>query len=171
MVVKRAGVPSTVAVLEQGSVRFDLIDDDGEALPGRWAFDWTGRDPLELAIYAVTELSGKPWKWTSRKLRRATLSPDRARAMSIRCGKTLRKENRTATAQVIARIVAHECLRPGEPGLEQKEIERLLSGKREADWEAGPTETTPAMLRAFRQALKAAVEAEAGLAITWGKGE
>jgi hypothetical protein len=168
MVVKRAGVPSTVAVLEQGSVKFELIDEDGEPLPGSWSYEWTGRDPVELAIYAITELSAKPWKWSSRKSNRATLSVDRARAMSIRTGKTLRKENRANTAAVIARIVAHECLRPGEVGLEPKELEKILSGKREADWEAGPTETAAAMVRALRRALKAAVEAEAGLAVTWG---
>ncbi len=166
--VKRAGVPSTVAVLEQGSVKFELIDEDGEPLPGSWTYEWTGRDPVELAIYAITELSGKPWKWTSRKSSRGTLSVDRARAMSIRTGKTLRKENRANTAQVIARIVAHECLRPGEVGLEPKELEKILSGKREADWEAGPTETAAAMVRSLRLALKASVEAEAGLAVTWG---
>ncbi len=169
--VKKGGVPSTISVLEQGSVRFELIDEDGEALPGRWEYEWTGRDPLELALYAVAELSGKPWKWTSRKLRRGTLSPERARAFSIRCGKTLRKENRPATAQVLARIVQLECLRPGEAGLELKEIERILAGRREADWEAGPTETAPAMLRALRLALKAAAEAEAGLSIVWGEAE
>jgi hypothetical protein len=169
MVVKRAGVSSTVAVLEQGSVKFELIDEDGEPLPGSWSYEWTGRDPVELAIYAVTELSTKPWKWTSRKSARATLSPDRARAMSIRTGKTLRKENRSATANVLARIIAHECLRPGEVGLEPKELEKILSGKREPDWEAGPTESAAAMLRALRLALNAAVEAEAGLAVTWGE--
>lgn len=166
--VKRAGVPSTVAVLEQGSVKFELIDEDGEPLPGSWTYEWTGRDPVELAIYAITELSGKPWKWSSRKSARGTLSVDRARAMSIRVGKTLRRENRAATAQVIARIVAHECLRPGEVGLEIKELEKILAGKREPDWEAGPTETAAAMVRELRLALKAAVEAEAGVAVSWG---
>lgn len=166
--VKRAGVSSTVAALERGSVKFELIDEDGEPLPGSWSYEWTGRDPVELAIYAITELSAKPWKWSSRKAARATLSPERARAMSIRTGKTLRKESRLHTANVLARIIAHECLRPGEVGLEVKELERILAGKREVDWEAGPTETAAAMLRALRLALKAAAEAEAGLAVTWG---
>lgn len=168
MAVKK-GVSTTVAVLEQGSVTFELIDDDGESLNVHWRFEWTGRDPLELAIYAITELSGRAWKWNSVKPGRATLSPDRCRAFSIRAGKTLKKENRAATAAALVRIVTHECLRPGDAPPDLKVTQQILAGKREVDWEAGPTESAPAILRALRVALKAAAEAEAGLSVRWGE--
>jgi hypothetical protein len=165
----RKPVSTTVAVLEQGSVSFELIDDDGESLSVHWRYEWTGRDPLELAIYVVTELSGRPWKWNSLKPGRATISPDRCRAFSIRVGKTLRKENRAATAKAVARVVTHECLRPGDPAPDLKRTALILAGKAEVDWEAGAAETAPAMLRALRVALKSAAEAEAGLLIRWGE--
>lgn len=160
---------STAAAMETGSVTFQLIDEDGEPLPGTWTYEWTGRDPLELAIDIVTEVSGKPWKWDRRRQARALLSPERCRALSIRVGKLLRKENRAATAAVIARVVSRQCLRAPSP--DPQAIAEILAGKREADWEAGPHESTPAMLRALRKALRAAVECEGGLRITWGERE
>ena len=168
MAVRKA-VSTTIAVLEQGSVTFELIDEDGELLNIQWRFEWTGRDPLEMAIYALTELSGRVWKWNSTKPGRVTLSADRCRAFSIRVGKSLRKENRAATAAAIVRIVKHECLRPGDPAPDPKVIQQILAGKHEYDSESGPTETAAAMLRLLRVALKSAAEAEVGLLLRWGE--
>jgi hypothetical protein len=161
-------VSSTVVALETGALTFQLLDDDGDPLPGSWSYEWSGRDPLELAIYAITELSGRPWKWSSRRLGRALLSPDRCRALATRVGKLLKKETRGQTAAVVARIIAHECLRPGQRAPEVEAIEAILAGEHEPDWDAGPHESTPAMLRALREALRDAVENEVGLQITWG---
>jgi hypothetical protein len=155
--------------MEAGAVRFDLIDEDGDDLPGSWAYEWSGRDPLELTIYAVTEMSGRPWKWTShRKGSNARLSPKKCRALAIRVGKTLKPETRGTTAAVVARIIANECMRPGQKPPDAASIAAILAGKREADWDAGPHESTPAMIRALRAALRAAVESDAGLKISWG---
>lgn len=154
--------------MEAGAVRFDLIDEDGDDLPGSWTYEWSGRDPLELTIYAVTEISGKPWKWSSRKKGIARLSPKKCKALAIRFGKALRSDARPKTAAVIARIIAAETLRPGQRPPDEHTIAEILANERVADWDAGPQETTPAMMRAFRDALRAAVECEAGLQITWG---
>lgn len=154
--------------MEAGAVRLELIDEDGDELPGSWSFEWSGRDPLELAIYAVTELSGKPWKWSSRKKGGARLSPKKCKALSIRVGKVLKPEVRPTTAAVIARIIANECLRPGQAPPDADTIAAILAAKRQPDWDAGPEETTPAMMRALREALRAATECEAGLQFTWG---
>ncbi|MDP3278088.1 MAG: hypothetical protein Q8Q09_23080 [Deltaproteobacteria bacterium] len=166
--VKRAGVAATVAALEHGSISFGLIDDDGEALGKRWSYEWTGRDPFELALFAITELSGKPWKWSVQRRGRAKLNIERARAMSIRAGQTLRKEKRKMTAVVVGRIVQHECLRSGDPQPDLDRVEKILAGKIEIDWEAGAADVVPAALRAFRQALRAAADAECGLDVMWG---
>lgn len=154
--------------MEAGSVTLQLIDEDGEDLPGSWSFEWSGRDPLELAIYAITELSGRPWKWSARVNGAMRLSPKRCRALAVRVGKVLRKETRPTAAAVIARIIAQETLRPGQPAPDARGIATILAGTREPDWDAGPPETTPAMIRALRQALRAAAENEAGLAVHWG---
>jgi hypothetical protein len=157
--------------MEAGGLTFQLVDEDGDALPGTWSYEWTGRDPLELAIFAITELSGRPWKWSSRRLGRALLSPERCRALSARVGKVLKKESRAPAAAVVARIIAQECLRPGQKAPDPEAIEDILAGRREPDWDAGPHETTPAMIRALRGALRAAVENEAGLQVSWGDSE
>ena len=154
--------------MEAGSITFQVIDEDGDELPGTWSYEWSGRDPLELAIFAVTELSGKPWKWSSLRSGRALLSPKQCRALSIRVGKQLRRERRPLTAAVIARVISNEALRPGVPGPDSKQIARILAGGTPPDWDAGPAQSTPAMLRALRQALRAARECEGGLRITWG---
>jgi hypothetical protein len=159
---------SSVATLETGALTFELIDEDGEELPGSWSYEWSGRDPLELALYAITELSGKPWKWTSRTGARARISPGRCKAFSIRVGKVLRKETRVVASAVIARIITQETLRPGKPAPDVRVIAEVLSGKRDPDWDAGPLETTPAMIRALRNALRAASECDGGLQIVWG---
>ena len=155
--------------MEQGSVSFELVDDDDEPLTTKSTYEWSGRDPLELVIYAVTELSGRPWKWSSRKGPHAKLSAPKCRALSIRTGRCLRRDQRARTAAVIARVIAVETFRPGKPAPDAKEIAALLAGSREPDWDAGPTETVPAMLRALRKALKSAVEADAGLSVVWGE--
>lgn len=157
--------------MEAGSVTLQLIDEDGEELPGAWSFEWSGRDPLELAIYAITELSGRPWKWSARVNGAMRLSPKRCRAFSVRVGKVLRKEARGTAAAVISRIIAQETLRPGQPAPDARDIAAILGGAREPDWDAGPQETTPAMIRALREALRAASENEAGLAVQWGDAE
>jgi hypothetical protein len=154
--------------VEAGSITFQLIDEDGDELPGSWAYEWSGRDPLELAIFAVTELSGKPWKWSSIKAGRALLSPKKCRALSVRVGNQMRRARRGVTASVIARVISNEALRPGVPPPDAKQIARILAGGSAADWDAGPAQTTPAMLRALRHALRAARECEGGLRITWG---
>jgi hypothetical protein len=154
--------------MEGGALTLELIDDDGEELPGSWSFEWSGRDPLELAIYAVTEVSGRPWKWNARSPGAALLDPDRCRAFSARVGNALRKEARKGTAAAIARVVTHECKRPGQTPPDARAIAEILAGKRDVDWDAGPEETTPAMLRSLRTALKAAAECGAGLRVTWG---
>ena len=34
--------------MEQGSVSFELVDDDDEPLTTKASYEWSGRDPLEL---------------------------------------------------------------------------------------------------------------------------
>lgn len=160
--------PSVAESLETGALRIELIDEDGDSLPGRWDFEWVGRDPMELVIYAITELSAKPWKWSSLRPARRRLTAERSRAMSARMGKWLRKSLRKQTADVMARIIAQECLKPGSPLPDTKLIRELLAGRREPDWDMGPVETVPGMYRAFRKALRAASEDGAGIQLTWG---
>jgi hypothetical protein len=157
--------------MEAGALTFGLIDDDGDELPGSWSYEWSGRDPLELAIYAITEISGRPWRWSVRTASYARLAPDRARALAARVSNALRREAREQTASAIARVIAQECLRPGQRPPDPGVIAEILAGKREPDWEAGPQESTPAMLRSLRLALKAATECDAGLKVTWGEDE
>ncbi len=154
--------------MESGSLTFQLIDDDGDELPGTWSYEWSGRDPFELTVFAVTELSGKAWKWTTQRRDGGILSAQRCRAFKVRVGRLLNKSRRPVTAAVLARIITQETLRPGQPGPSTKEIASILAGHTDIDWEAGPSQTAPAMLRALRDALRAAVEGEGGLRITWG---
>jgi hypothetical protein len=154
--------------VESGSLTFQLIDEDGDELPGTWAYEWSGRDPFELAVFAVTELSGKPWKWSSQGRGRGVLSVQRCRAFKVRVGRLFNKKRRAQTAAVLARIITQETLRPGQPGPSAKEIASILAGTTDVDWDAGPVQTAPAMLRALRNALRAAYEGEGGLRISWG---
>jgi hypothetical protein len=154
--------------VESGSLTFQLIDEDGDELPGTWSYEWSGRDPFELAVFAVTELSGKPWKWSTQARGRGVLSPQRCRAFKVRVGRLFNKKRRPQTAAVLARIITQETMRPGQPGPNVKEIAAILTGKAEVDWDAGPAQTAPAMLRALRNALRAAFEGEGGLRISWG---
>ncbi len=154
--------------MESGSLTLQLIDDDGDELPGTWSYEWSGRDPFELAVFAITEASGKPWKWSSQHIGRGVLSPQRCRAFKVRVGRLFNKKRRPQLAAVLARIIAQETLRPGQPPPDPKEVAEILSGRVEADWEAGPSQSAPAMLRALRDALRAAYEGEAGLRISWG---
>lgn len=153
--------------MESGSLTFQLIDDDGDELPGSWSYEWSGRDPFELAVFAVTELSGKPWKWSSQHVGRGVLSAQRCRIFKVRVGKLFNKKRRAQTASVLARIIVQETQRPGQPAPDPGELAAILAGRVEPDWEAGPSQSAPAMLRALRDALRAACESEAGLRIAW----
>lgn len=154
--------------MESGSITFQLIDDDGDELPGTWQYEWSGPNPFELAVFAITELSGKAWKWSSQHQGRGVLSTQRCRAFKVRVGRLFAKNRRPITAAVLARIIAQETQRKGEPVPSPKEIAAILSGKNDCDWEGGPSQTAPGMLRALRIALRAAYEGEGGLRISWG---
>src|SRR5688572_2413316 len=95
-------------MLLTGQTRFQLIDEDGDELPGSWEFTWEGRDPFEVVVAVVTEVSGRPWKWSTRKISSGKLSPQRCRALSARVAGVLRRENRARASECIARVVAEE---------------------------------------------------------------
>jgi hypothetical protein len=99
------------------------------------------------------------------------LSPKKCEALAIRVGRVLRKDIRDTAAGIIAKIIGQEVLRRGRPLPDAEAIAEILAGERDPDWDAGPHESTPGMLLALRQALKAAAESEAGLKITWGDDE
>lgn len=153
-----------------GTTQFQLIDEDGDELPGTWELAWEGRDPFEVVIAAVTEVSLRPWKWSSKRADLGRLSPRKCQALKLRVGKVLRQENRGRTAAVIARVVAEEYgLKPArraEPGA----IEAALRGAGAEDPDGHPELLAARMLRVFRVALKAAVEVDAGLRVSWQVG-
>lgn len=152
-----------------GSTRYQLLDEDGDELPGTWEFSWEGRDPFEAVIAAVTEVSGRPWRWSARGASSGRFSPDRCKAMAIRVGKALRKESRAGAAAVIARVVQEEFdLRPRrvvDPaavldamGREAPSAGELMSQ---------PELNAAVMLVRLREALKAAVECDGALRVSW----
>ena len=157
--------------MESGKITFKLIDDDGDDLPGAWSYEWSGRDPFELAVYAITEASGRAWKWSSRRDSAGLLSARRCRALKTRVSNLLLKSRSAMTAAVIARIVAQETVRPGQKAPDPRAIREILAGNKEADWEAGPHETTPAMMLALRTVLRAAAEGDAGVQVRWGRSD
>jgi len=156
-----------MTTFETGRVTFQLVDEDGDELPGRWSYAWSGRDPVELAIYAVTEISGRPWKWTRRRSQDAWLSQQRSRILSARFGNVVRRSVVKNTTARVAALIQRECLRPGAPPPDSETIAEVLRG-REVDWDAGPVETVGGMLRAMREVFRAAKAADAGVRIIWG---
>ena len=150
-----------------GVTHFQLIDEDGDELPGDWEFAWEGRDPFDVVIAAVTEVSGKPWKWSSKRIEAGRLSPMRCKALSIRVGKVLRSENRAQTSAVIARVVGDEYLTKPLRKVDPAVVATTLAGKGPGGINMQPEVVAAVMLRAFREALKAAVECEGGLIVSW----
>jgi hypothetical protein len=153
-----------------GQTRFQLIDEDGDDLPGQWEFAWEGRDPFEVVIAAVTEVSGRPWKWSVRHTHSGRLSPQRCRILSTRVGNVLRKENRKRLCDCITRVIAEEFVGHRRRKMDTEAVMAVLATvdpETPEDLEIPPEVTTAIMLRKFRQALKAAVECDGGLKVNW----
>ena len=153
-----------------GATRFQILDEDGDELPGAWEFAWEGRDPFEAVMATVSEVSGRAWEWSARGPRSGRFSPVRCRKMAIRVGNVLRKNRRAAAAAYIARVVAEEFELKQRRKVDAGAVLEVLSGKREPseeEREAQPELLAAVMLRALRDALKAAVECEGGLRVLW----
>ncbi len=151
-----------------GKTRFQLIDEDGDDLPGSWEFDWEGRDPFEVVVAAVTEVSGRPWKWSVRKINSGKLSPQRCRALAARVATVLRKENRPRAADCIARVISEEFTPRRKVDVKAvRVVLAQLDPEVPADAEESPEVLAAVMLRKFRKALKAAVECDGGLRVSW----
>ncbi len=154
--------------LASGRTRYQLIDEDGDELPGTWEFDWEGRDPFEVVIAVVTEVSGRPWKWTARRTHAGRFSPERAKAMCARTGNVLRGSKLHATAAVIARVVRDEFGR--RRPIDEAGLIEVLAGRREVsdeELESVPELCAAVMLRTLREALKTARECGGGLRVSW----
>ncbi len=152
-----------------GRTTFELIDEEGDE-SGSWEFEWVGRDPFELIIAAVTEVSGRPWKWSTKRSNSGKLSPQLCRVLSVRVGRVLRKENRGRTAACIARVVAEEYSPRRKQQIDPKAVRVLLAKinpDMPEDADERPELLAAVMLRRFRRALKAAVEGDVGLRISW----
>lgn len=153
-----------------GATRFQILDEDGDELPGSWDFAWEGRDPFEAVMAAVTEVSGRPWEWSARGPRSGRFSPVRCKKMAVRVANALRKEQRAAVAAYIARVVAEEFELKQRRKVDAASVLEVLNGKREPsdeEREAQPELLAAVMLRGLRDALKAAVECEGGLRVQW----
>jgi hypothetical protein len=153
-----------------GATRYQLIDEDGDELPGTWEFSWEARDPFEAVVAAITEVSAKPWKYSARRTHSGRFSPDRCKAMIIRVTKVLRPEHRTQVAGVIARVINDEFeLRPRRR-IDPAVIVPVLAGKEtpgEDALEGRPELIAALMLRSLREALGTAVECGGALRISW----
>jgi hypothetical protein len=157
-----------MAIKLTGKTRFQLIDEDGDDLPGTWEFEWENRDPFEVVVAAVTEASARPWKWSSRKINSGKLSPQRCRALSVRVANVLRKETRGRVADSIVRVVAEEF--SPRRKIDIKEVRSILAQidpELPEDADERPDVLAAVMLRKFRRALKAAVECDGGLRVSW----
>lgn len=153
-----------------GATRFQILDEDGDELPGSWDYAWEGRDPFEAVTAAVQEVSGRPWEWSARGPRSGRFSPVRCKKMAIRVGNVLRKDRRPIVAAYIARVVAEEFELKQKRKVDPAAVLEVLSGKREPteeEREAQPELLAAVMLRGLRDALKAAVEVEGGLRVQW----
>ncbi len=153
-----------------GKTRFQLVDEDGEDLPEAWEFDWSGRDPFDIVVAAVTEVSGRPWKWSVRKISSGKLSPQRCQALSARVAAVLRKENRARAADCIARVVGDEFTPRRKGKIDAKEVRKLLAKidpELPEDADERPEVLAAVMLRRFRKALRTAVDVGAGLRVSW----
>ncbi len=153
-----------------GATRFQILDEDGDELPGSWDFAWEGRDPFEAVMAAVTEVSGRPWEWSARGPRSGRFSPVRCKKMAVRVANALRKEQRAAVAAYIARVVAEEFELKQRRKVDAAAVLEVLNGKREPsdeEREVQPELLAAVMLRGLRDALKAAVECDGGLRVQW----
>jgi hypothetical protein len=153
-----------------GKTRFQLVDEDGEDLPETWEFDWSGRDPFDIVVAAVTEVSGRPWKWSIRKVNSGKLSPQRCRVMSARVANVLRKENRGRAAESIARVASEEFTPRRKGKIDPQEVRAILAKidpELPDDADERPEILAAVMLRRFRRALRTAVDVGAGLRVSW----
>jgi hypothetical protein len=153
-----------------GATRFQILDEDGDELPGSWEYPWEGRDPFEAVMAAVSEVSGRPWEWSARGPRSGRFSPVRCRKMAVRVGNVLRKNCRVATAAFIARVIAEEFELKQRRKVDPSAVLEVLGGKRELseeERESQPELLAAVMLRGLRDALRAAVECDGGLRILW----
>ncbi|MBP6835500.1 MAG: hypothetical protein KA978_32245 [Deltaproteobacteria bacterium] len=153
-----------------GATRFQILDEDGDELPGSWDYAWEGRDPFEAVMAAVTEVSGRPWEWSARGPRSGRFSPIRCKKMAVRVSNSLRKEQRAAVAAYIARVVAEEFELKQRRKVDAASVLEVLNGKREPseeEREVQPELLAAVMLRGLRDALKAAVECDGGLRVQW----
>ncbi len=155
-----------------GITRFQLIDEDGDDLPGSWEFAWEGRDPFDAVVATVTEVSGRPWKWSSRHNHSGRLSPARCRTLSVRVGNVLRGVNLPEASAVLSRVVADEYEIRAHRVIDPTTVLAALANKKPLtdDLDAPPEIIAATMLRAFRQALRAAVECDGGLRVFWQVG-
>lgn len=155
-----------------GVTRFQLIDEDGDDLPGTWEFSWEGRDPFDAVVAAVTEVSGRPWKWSSKRNDAGRLSAPRCRTLAIRVGNVLREEHRARVASVVARVVAEEYESRAHRRVDPRSVLEALANRtpRGEEMEVRPEVVAATMLRTLRVALKAAVECESGLRVGWQVG-
>lgn len=153
-----------------GATRYQLIDEDGDELPGTWEFSWEGRDPFEAVVAAITEVSGRPWKYSARRTHSGRFSPERCKPMAVRVAKVMRAEHRAQAAGVIARVINDEFeLRPRRK-VDPAAMLPVLAGKEtpgEDALEGRPELVAALMLRTLREALKNAVECGGGLRISW----
>lgn len=159
-----------MAVQCSGRTRFQLLDEDGDELPGTWEFFWEGRDPFEAVMAAVTEVSGRPWRYTARNSRGGRFSPTRARAMAVRANNVLRAALRPRVAAVLARVVRDEFEPRSRRVVDPAAVLAVLSGENEPGDEAlesCPELHAAKMLLAFRSALRAARECGGGLRVSW----
>lgn len=153
-----------------GATRYQLIDEDGDELPGTWEFAWEARDPFEAVMAAITEVSTKPWRYSTRRTHSGRFSPDRCKAMLIRVTRVLKAENRPQVAEVITRVINDEFeLRPRRV-IDPKTLLPVLSGKEtpgEDALEGRPELIAALMIHSLREALKTAVDCGGALRISW----
>lgn len=153
-----------------GRTRFQLIDEDGDELPGTWEFSWDDRDPFEAVLAAVTEASGRPWKYTARNPHGGRFSPDKAGAMAIRVKNVLSPELRPRVAAVIARVISDGWVGKKRRVVKAEDVLAVLSGRRVPgpdELDAEPESLAAMMLLALRSALLTAREHEVGLRVAW----
>jgi hypothetical protein len=153
-----------------GATRFQILDEDGDELPGSWDFPWEGRDPFEAVMAAVSEVSGKRWEWSARGPRSGRFSPVRCKKMAVRVSNVLRPARRAAVAAYIARVVDEEFELRLRRKVDPAQVLEVLSARREPteeERESQPELVAAVMLRGLRDALAAAVECEGGLRVQW----
>jgi hypothetical protein len=150
-----------------GHTRYQVIDEDGDDLPGSWEFGWEDHDPFEVVIAAVTEVSGRPWKWSGKRRLSGRLSPQKCRALVVRLDRVLRSDRQPQTAQAIARVTAENANRRRPHHVDVAAVQSALHGPQPDLFDAPPELLAAAMLRALHAALRAAVECQGGLRVSW----